>query len=382
MTKVAQILYSGLGGHASVVFSMLEANDATKWDSTLGFIGIEAVAKGFAEFCHEHSTPYVYFAATAGKPWKCWPAVLRWLRREKPHAVISHNVSAILPVWLYAKLTGARVIVVEHTPEAQKTKGELLFSALAMSLADHIVMLTQDQMHYLRRTFGPLFAGRKAVLIPNGINTSRYSPFDRPLESQRAIRIGMAGRFTSAKRQDCLVAVMNHLRSKRPHIAWQLSLPGEGVTWKQIDAQVEREGLRQYIDLPGLLDQHQMLHWYRTIDIYAHVSKAETLSTSILQAMAMRLPIVASDAPGIRNLITSPDECGMLVEGFNPERYADAIIDFVDNPDRARLLAHRGREYCVDYYSHEQMFHKYDALAGINIKNYAICRDDAGSQLR
>ena len=42
--KVAQILYSGLGGHGSVAFSLIDADKDSEWKPKMGFVGVEPLS--------------------------------------------------------------------------------------------------------------------------------------------------------------------------------------------------------------------------------------------------------------------------------------------------------------------------------------------------
>ena len=52
----------------------------------------------------------------------------------------------------------------------------------------------------------------------------------------------------------------------------------------------------------GFLNDKQLKNWFNNIDLYAHASSGEAMSTAILQAMSMGLPIIASNVNGIRDI--------------------------------------------------------------------------------
>jgi glycosyltransferase involved in cell wall biosynthesis len=348
-----------MGGHGSVAFSLLDADKNREWAPLLGFLGIEPLSQTYVETCTQRGYPFEYFPATPGKPWRTWPRIARWLNIGRPDAIILHSVSALLPCVWQARRLGVPLVVVEHQPNSLKSRSEWVFSHLAMLLSDHVVILTPDYAGELKRTLGIFYSAGKVRVIPNGVDTKRFSPVGKFAMPDAKVRLGMAARFTSMKRQDVLVKMLVELRRSNPQTNWQLSLAGGGESWERIRQMVLDYELADYVDLPGQLDEAQLIKWYQSQDIYLHASEGETLSTSLLQAMASALPIVASDVPGIRNLLTSEPVCGVLIRDQSPHGFAKAVIGLVKDKTRAANLAHSGRALSISNYSQDEMFSKY-----------------------
>jgi hypothetical protein len=58
--NVLQILYSGLGGHGNVAFSLIEGDESCKWSNQLCFFGIEELLPAYDKICTEKEIPQVY----------------------------------------------------------------------------------------------------------------------------------------------------------------------------------------------------------------------------------------------------------------------------------------------------------------------------------
>jgi len=363
MKSVAQILYSGLGGHGSVAFSLINADTNSQWQPLVGFLGIEPLLPAYADRCEEKGIPYEYFPAIPGKPWRSWPCILQWLNQTQPNAVILHSVTALLPCWWYARTHKAALIVVEHQPNALKKPSEWVVSRLAMWLADAVVVLTPAYRQELQDKLGIFYRHSKIKIIPNGVDLSRYTPvIDSTRHFNTTVRLGMAARFTETKRQDALIRMMVQLRRQQPTIDWHLSLAGNGETWERIQTMVAERGLHDCISLPGHLGEDELIAWFQSLDIYLHASSGETLSTSLLQAMAMGLPIVASDVPGIDNLLSGEMDCGVLVKNSTPEGFAKAVVTIMYDKGNVKRLTDAARQRVVEDYSQEAMFEGYSSL--------------------
>lgn len=360
--KVAQILYSGLGGHASVAYSLqAAAQDAGDgWRGHMVFMGIEPVLPEYERLCRERGLPFDHVRTVAGRAWNAWGELGRALDAAAPDAIVLHSVKAILPAWLHAVRRRIPLIAVEHQPNSLKKPSEWVVSLLLMLLADQVVVLTPDYRDALKKGLGPAWRPGKVTLIPNGIDVSAYAP---PADgarspSGRPLRAGMAARFSYSKRQNLLVDAAALLADDGPD-AWRMSLAGDGDTQPALAARVRDEGLEAIVDFPGYLGEGDLRAWFGGLDIYVHASDGETLSTSLLQAMAMGLPILGSDAPGISDLLGRGGGCGVLAKAQSGQGFADALRSLAAEPDRARALGGKARALAVEVFSQEAMYGAY-----------------------
>lgn len=362
--RIAQITYSGFGGLGSVVFSLIAADAARNHHWSLGFIGDQPLDASYPPRCEEHGVVYEAFRSTPGRPYRAWLALARWLGVVRPDAVICHSINSILACRWYAWRHGTRLVSVEHTPNQVKTRSEWAASRLSMLLADRIIVLTEGYCEELRRAHGWLFRSSKVTVIPNGIDTTAFSPTAVPRAAATTVlRLGMAARFSFSKRQDMLVAVLERLEELRPELSVELTLAGDGGELERVKTLAAASPVASRIRFEGLLNENDIAPWLRELDLYVHVTDGETLSTSLLQAMATGLPIIASDIPGVRNLLGAAEEYGRCVAS-DADAFARAILEFVDDPARGAALGQRARARMGDRYSHKVMLQRYLDVIG------------------
>ncbi len=360
--KISQITYTGFGGLGSVVFSLLAADASRQHRWSIGFIGDQPLDASYSERCQDNGVSFAAFQFTSGKPFRAWWALARWLDQNRPDAVICHSINAILPCRWYAWRHGARLVAVEHTSNQVKTRNERVFSQLAMLLTDRVVVLTTEYRDELYRAQRWLFRGRKVAVVPNGIDTAAFRPAEVPkrdcMGPSRVLTIGMAARFSFSKRQDLLVAVLERLAELRPALTVQLQFAGDGSEMKRVQALAQTSPAGARIRFDGLLSEKAIASWLRELDIYVHATEGETLSTSLLQAMATGLPIVASNVAGVNNLLGNEHEFGATVAN-TADDFAAAILELVDNPGRLVVCASQGREKAISCHGNEKMLAKY-----------------------
>ena len=364
-TRVLQILYSGLGGHAAVAFSLLAADTDRQWDSSLLFVGVEPLSAAYAQKCKDLNIPFYSLQTVAAHPWLCWLGVFCALKKMRPDAIILHSINSIVslfPVIFYCLFYRVRFIGVEHTPTNILSKIERIGSAIALCFSSKVVVLTDAYYHFYRYAYRWFRPTKKLAIISNGVDVVKYSR-TQAIGSQDHYRIGMAARFTKAKRQDLLVSAMKLLVERRSDLNITLTLAGDGDCYSTIVKLVKDLNLGHVVELCGNLNEEQLLDWYQSLDLYAHASDGETLSISMLQAMSMGLPVLASDVPGINNLLHGDNEpLGILFSGNTDKEIAHAIEDICINLDRRIRLGQLARSFVIERYDQGLMFKLYNNL--------------------
>jgi glycosyltransferase involved in cell wall biosynthesis len=354
--KIAQLLYSGLGGHGSVAFSLIAGDTEHRWSNALCFIGVEPLLPAYQARCEQLNIPHAYAPVRSGRPWQSWAKVRRWLNDQRPDALIVHSTTILPPCIAYARRHHIPLITVEHHSVALKRRQDWLLSAAAVALGDRVVMLSSAFATAVERRLGKLFWAQKVVVIPNGVDLDLFAPATRTPSGP--FRIGMAARFTPAKRHDLLLEVVRRLTHRSPSIDWRLSFAGAGETQDAVRGLAGDLG--ESVRFEGNLDETKLADWYRSLRIYALASDGEAFSTSIIQAMATALPIVASNASGVREQV--PDEFGILVANDDPDAWVKAITALVEDKQLASCLGQAGRQICEERYSAVAMHGAYDRV--------------------
>jgi glycosyltransferase involved in cell wall biosynthesis len=362
--KVLQILYSGLGGHGGVAFALHKAAVKVRsWKDSMLFVGIEPVVPQYEQICARDAMECSSVQTRAGRPWASWLPVYRSLKKTQPDAILLHSVKLILPCWLYSRRRGVPLVAVEHQQNVLKAPSEWMVSWLLMLLADQVVVLTDEYRRDLEKGLSRWFNREKVSVIANGTDVQFFSPEAGIAgHDHDTMLLGMAARFSSAKGQALLVHALEALCESDQQGKWRLTLAGEGDTLEQVRQLVEDKGMQDVVEFAGYLAEEELAAWFRRLDVYVHASDGETLSTSLLQAMSTGLPIVASDAPGIRNLIGGAEPVGLLADNDDPVAFARILRELGDDESLRKRLAQSARRRAVEKYSHETMYRNYSRI--------------------
>ncbi len=193
----------------------------------------------------------------------------------------------------------------------------------------------------------------KIVVIPNAIDLDSF----REVRNARAIlvdadncpsprspstHIGFIGRLDPIKRIPDLLEALSILDSQI-----HLDIYGDGSERQRLEHLVNRLNLNARVTFHGAVARpHEAL---AAIDLLVLPSQAEGFGLVLIEAMAAGVPVIGTDVPGIRDVITH-GQTGILVPVASPARLAEAIQNLLDNPARqAALVAQALRDIEVRF---------------------------------
>lgn len=353
--RLCQVLYSGLGGHGSVVFSLISADAQREFEHLLLFYGIEPTRDAYLELAEKYGVSTATVLKNRGLDLKSWRKVYRQLYSDKPAVILLHSTNLILPVARYCRKHEVKLVVVEHTPDAMKRRIEHQFSRWSARHAHCVVALSDDYKQQYIARYGSRFA-EKLTVINNGIDVEVYHPVQQPENDNRTI-ISMIGRFSAQKDQLTLIKAIQLLNDP----SLMLVLAGSGDQLAMCEAYVAENGLTDQVQFPGLLNEEELIALLHQTAVYVHSSLGETMPTSIMQAMSCGLPVIGSDIPGINNLIAHETD-GLLVAKSNPEALSEQLKYLIEQPEIRQELAKNAREKAIVHFSHQRMFEAYRQL--------------------
>ncbi len=186
-------------------------------------------------------------------------------------------------------------------------------------------------------------AANRFTLIPgSGVDTEQLQPLPEP---DGPITVGFAGRLLTDKGIRALVAAHRILRQRGDDI--RLLIAGEPDPANP--ASVSREEAQAWAREPGItwlghVDDIALL--WRQAHIAALPSHREGLPKSLLEAAAFGRPMVATDAPGCREIVI-PDRTGLRVPIEDPEALAEAIAQLAASKTLRMRYGAAARELVV-----------------------------------
>jgi glycosyltransferase involved in cell wall biosynthesis len=204
----------------------------------------------------------------------------------------------------------------------------------------------------------------RLVLIPSACEAERFELAAGCRADMRRefgfadsdVVVVMSGRLRPEKGHDVLVAAMPEVIRRHPEVRFLLL--GSGSLKGGLDDAIETGGLRPHVRLAGF--REDVPECLSAADICVQPSRSEGLGTSVLEACAAGLPVVASRTGGIPDIITD-GETGLLVEPGSPAGLAEALASLVADRGMRERLGAAAREKVRREFSVAALVEKTDA---------------------
>jgi glycosyltransferase involved in cell wall biosynthesis len=161
-----------------------------------------------------------------------------------------------------------------------------------------------------------------------------------PADAQVAIN---AAALAPEKDQATLVESAARLATRLPRLRWVIA--GEGRVKADLDRLIAARGLQDRVRLVGFLADPRP--WVAASDLMVLSSREEGFGGTLLDALALGVPIVATRTGGIPEVVGP--EAGLLAPVGDPEAFAAAVARVLDDDGLRRRLAEAGRRRARDF---------------------------------
>ena len=276
-------------------------------------------------------------------------AQLWWLMRvHRPAIVHTHTSKAGFVGRLAARLAGVPAVI--HQPHGHifygyygvgQTAFYVRLERLAARWTDRIVTLTErGTEEHLARGVGHRAQYRT---VPSGVPTAELRAA-APMRAAARARLGLPddafvvaglGRLVPIKGFDVLLSALPALVAAVP--STRVILVGDGPDRRVLEAQASALGVRARVGVTG--GPPDVSAYLAAADVLAAPSRNEGMGRAIVEAMALGLPVVATDVGGIPDVVAD-GETGRLVPPNDLVALTEALVDLAgDEVLRVKLGA-------------------------------------------
>ena len=244
------------------------------------------------------------------------------------------------------KILNFKIVWFEHGPVfAFKRAKEVLFLYRFTSrFADKIITVSKNAEKDL---IGRGIRKEKVVCVHTGIDTKYFSPGKK---KSKDLVVGFVGAICFEK------GIRNFLKTAIV-INWQKKgvkfvLVGEGPELIWAKEVAKKVGMSKDFVFTG--HQEDIRPYLRNFSLFFFPTlHLEGLSLSLMEAMAMEIPVVARDIGGNRELVVH-GKTGYLFKDETPEELADIIIDLLKNEKKRKTMGKAARKRIVKYFNEER----------------------------
>lgn len=247
----------------------------------------------------------------------------------KPDVILSFLGKNNLMAVATASFLPSKVVVSVRGEPSMEYEGRLmrLIARFVFRFADGAVFQTERA-----RAFFPRSVRRKGAVLANPLDPQFL---DRTVCEEREELIVAAGRLDENKNHAMLIHAFSKIAEEYPAV--RLVIYGEGGLRTALEALVEEKGLSDRISLPGsVCDVADRICKAR---IFALTSNTEGMPNAVMEAMALGVPVVATDCPcgGPAALIENGVN-GLLVPVGDAFALADAFRRILEDRDFERKM--------------------------------------------
>lgn len=296
----------------------------------------------------------------AGQAWHFVRAVFSVVRIVRERRVtILHPVDNLskLIAGIAARL--ARVPVVTHCrEELGNGRVERLLLKFQESVMDRVIAVADR----IADQFGRGDARpRHVVTIHNGLDLKAFQPDRMKLASDvdwswkpTHVGIGIIATFDAIKGHTYLFQACERLKAQGVR-NWRCLVVGDGRERDRIMGEIAARDLHSDVQCLGY--RHNVAEILKGLDLVVIPSEHEGFPRIALEAMAMELPVVASNVGGVAEAVQD-GETGVLVPPGDVEALARAIKAMISSPERRRHMGAQGRRRVEQLFSLEQSVRK------------------------
>lgn len=256
---------------------------------------------------------------------KIMPALFFKLMRFGHNDIIHlHVSSAFIPelVWLLSKLRGFKYIAHFHLDlEPSSPAGFLLkiykpfVLKYVLRSAGFVVVFTQDQRDSVHKKYGIDLS--RIAIVPNGVEEKFY--YEKLRKLHKKPRLLFVGRLEEQKNLQQFLRALVGISKK-----FETIIVGDGRLKLGLVKLVQNLKLKN-ITFVGRADGKKLLNYYRKSDIFVLPSEREGMPLVLLEAMAMGLPIVATDVTGNRDVVKN-NKNGFLVPFGDEKAFQSTLL--------------------------------------------------------
>jgi colanic acid/amylovoran biosynthesis glycosyltransferase len=273
------------------------------------------------------------------------------MQREGVTHIHAHYAThPALVAWLIHHLTNVSYSVTVHAHDIFVHEAML---ATKLRDASFVASISEYNRDYLSRVVGP-WIREKTEIVHCGIEPDRYMPRNVPRGADEPLEIISTGSLRAYKGHPYLIEACAILRSRG--VPFRCRIIGEGEERPALERMIREAGLEQQVLLLGAQSQEAVAGLLSSAHCYAQPStitpsgKMEGIPVSIMEALACKLPVIATAISGIPELVR-PGDTGILVPPADAAALADALTFVYQNQESAHEMAARGREHVLREFS-------------------------------
>ena len=181
------------------------------------------------------------------------------------------------------------------------------------------------------------------VFIPNQVEIDKYNFQARNQVSPKLLWVRS---LTSIYNPKMAIDVLEQLKHTYPEAELCMIGPEKGMTIEELSNYAATKKVN--VTFTGKLSKSEWTKRAEEFDIFINTTHFDNTPVSVMEAMALGLPVVSTNVGGIPFLLKN-NETALLVQDAAIEEMTQAIIKLIENPELASLLSQNGRKLAEQF---------------------------------
>ena len=278
----------------------------------------------------------------------------RLLRQERIQILFTFMFHPTLLGRLIGWLCGVPIRVSSERTMAWERTGRRLLNRWTVRLATHVVAVSDRVATSAAREFR--IPPNRLTTILNGVDLDHFRPTRRDASAGAPV-VGCTARLHAENDHATLLRAFSTVGRRWPEA--QLLLVGRGPEEERLRALGEALGIIARIRFVG--EQPDVAPFLQRMDLYVQPSVVAGMPNSVLEAMAVGLPVVATAVGGTPEVVVQ-GETGLLVPPRDPVALADAMLKLMADPGLAEAFGRAGRARAERDFGEARMLKGVEAL--------------------
>ncbi|MCA1688488.1 MAG: glycosyltransferase family 4 protein [Actinobacteria bacterium] len=276
----------------------------------------------------------------------------RLLRSARFDLVHAHIYASVVAATIATSGTGVPLVITEHTEASWQTWRARWVSRWVYRRVERIIAVSTPIRRRLIERDG--VHPDLITIVPNAVVSASETRSDQPPELPAGLRerplVGVVSRLQPEKGVANFLKAAARVAPRFPEAHFVIA--GDGPLRQELVALAEDLDLGSRVHFLGFRSDASAL--MGSLDVVVVPSLTEGSPLVTLEAMAAGVPVVASAVGGVPDQVRHDKE-GLLVSPGDTEAMADALLDLLRNPARARSLGEAGRQRAASEFSHAAM---------------------------
>ena len=275
---------------------------------------------------------------------------------ENIDIIHGHDVKASIGGYLAGRSRGIPVVSHMHTPyEWMKGRSPLKYidRFFRKKYALSIACSKEVKSYYIAHNNS--VDAEKVIYMDNSFNFNEFNKykiadkdeFKSKLNIKDSIYVfGFLGRLLEIKGADLMIEAFNEIKNKAADSV--LLIVGDGEEREHLENLVKQFNIEDRVIFAGY--QKNVYDYMNVFDCFILPSVREGLPMAVLEAMAMKKPVISTPVSGLKNLITQ-EYNGLILDERTKKKLADAMLRMYSDKDMADKIAENAYSYILDKYN-------------------------------